>query len=504
MKKKFVRMILLLVISASNNFAKAQNTSGDSIFYLPVIHTIDIYNSDPNFWDSLVANYSLDRKIYCHIMLDSNRLMDSVGIQLKGNSSYNSMPGVKKSMKLSFNNWVSGQNWNGLKEVVLNNGFKDPTMMREKLMLDFMNRNNVYSPRCTYSKVYINGVYWGLYALVESVSANKFLTQHFNDKRGNLYKGDPNGTLQWLGSTPSLYYPKYELKTNTTQNNWNDLVELLDKINNSSTADFHDSVETILHGWSFINCWAANIIFANLDSYQGSGHNYYMYDDSLTNKFSWIAWDVNEAFGNFQMSMNTSTIENMSILYISNPQSNRPIEQKMLANAQYKQDYVTEICLMTESDFTTTHLYPIIDSLANRIRTAVYADVNKQYSNQAFEDNQTMDLGPQPGLKPFISVRRNALMNEMATYGCYLSVKENTSENNFILYPSPATDKVTIELPVFRNEINLVVTDMLGRTVLNSTERDNDRLSIDVSQLSNGVYTVCINNTMFRKMEVVH
>ena len=135
-KKKFARMILLIMISASSNFAKAQSTSGDSIFNLSVIHTIDIYNSDPNFWDSLVANYALDRKIYCNIMLDSNQLIDSVGIQLKGNSSYNSMPGVKKSMKLSFNNWVSGQNWNGLKEVVLNNGFKDPTMMREKIFLE--------------------------------------------------------------------------------------------------------------------------------------------------------------------------------------------------------------------------------------------------------------------------------------------------------------------------------------------------------------------------------
>ena len=502
MQKLKALLVGSILVLFTGQALKAQN-SGDSIFNLPKIHTVDIYNSDPNFWDSLVANYTLDRKIYCHIMLDSVQLIDSVGIQLKGNSSYN-IPGVKKSMKLSFNNWVSGQNWNGLKEIVLNNGFKDPTFIREKVMLDFLNRNNVHAPRCTYAKVYINGVYWGLYTLVESVSANKFLSQHFNDNRGNLFKGDPNGSLQWFGSTTSLYYPKYELKTNTTQNDWSDLVNLIDKINNTPAQNFHDSLESVFESWTFINYWAANIIFANMDSYQGSGHNYYMYDDSITNKFHWIAWDVNEAFGNFQMNMTTNSLENMSILYIPNPQTNRPLEQKMLANAQYKQDYINAICMITQNDFTTTHLYPIIDSLANRIRTAVYADVNKQFSNQAFEDNQTMDLGPQPGLKPFISTRRNALMNEMAAYGCYLGVKENANAGDLKLYPVPATNEVTIELPSFQSEIHLVVTDLIGQVVMSTTEKNNDRLKMDVSQLSNGIYTVCINNILFRKMEIAH
>ncbi|HEY6163071.1 MAG TPA: CotH kinase family protein, partial [Bacteroidia bacterium] len=423
--------------------------------------------------------------------------------QLKGNSSYNSMPGNKKSMKLQFNYVISGQDWDGLKEIVLNNGFKDPSFIREKLYLDFLNRNYVHAPRCTYANVYINNVLWGFYTLVESVTTKKFLDDHFNDKRGNLFKGDPQGSLQWLGSTPSLYYNNYELKTNTTQNNWSDLVHLVDKLNNTPASGLYDSLETVLDSWTFINCWAANMLFANMDSYQGSGHNYYIYHDSLTNKFKWISWDVNEAFGNFQMMMNTTQIENMSAFFIPNPSTNRPLEMKMLADPTYKLHYIWALCNMTQNDFTIAHIDGIIDSLANVIRPYVYADPQKQFTNQQFEDNLTMNVGNVPGLKPFVSTRRNALMNELANYGCYLSVPEQ-EQKELTLYPVPANGEIFLQLPQSETEIKVNVSDMLGKTILSVTATNTDRVRLDLSALPAGLYTVNVNNTLFRKMEVLH
>ena len=494
-----------MLFTAKDSDAQYYNNSGDSIFNLPTIHRIDINSPDPNFWDSLVANFAIDRKILCSLVLDGVQQMDSVGIQLKGNSSYNSMPTNKKSMKLEFNYVVTGQDWDGLKEVVLNNGFKDPTMIREKLFLDFLNRNFVYAPRCTYSNVYINGTLWGFYTLVESASANKFLSRHFNDKRGNLFKGDPQGSLQWFGSAPSSYYSRYELKTNETQNDWSDLVELIDKVNNTPASTYYDSLETILDSYSFINCWAANIVFANLDSYQGSGHNYYAYHDSLTGKFKWISWDVNEAFGNFQQMMTVTQIENMSAFYISNPQSARPIEQKMLTNSIYKQNYVWTLCNMVTTDFTVAHMNSIIDSLANVIRPYVYADPQKQYpNNQTFEDNLTMDYGNIPGLKPFVANRRAALTTEMAAFGCYLSTNETELNAELNIFPVPASGSITVELPASEKNIAIVVTNMLGEVVMRSDAENTDRFTLDISLLNDGMYTIAVNNSLFKKMQVLH
>jgi spore coat protein CotH len=96
---------------------------------------------------------------------------------------------------------VSGQKYDGLKAINLNNGFKDPTFMREKLMLDFCQRNVIPAPRCTYANIYVNDTLWGFYTLVEQVNTT-FLKRWFPENNGNLFKGDPNGTLQWFGSAP--------------------------------------------------------------------------------------------------------------------------------------------------------------------------------------------------------------------------------------------------------------------------------------------------------------
>lgn len=189
-----------------------------------------------------------------------------------------------------------------------------------------MNSHGVFSPRCTYARVYFNNIYWGLYDLVEEVDS-KFLKQRFPDDDGNLYKGDPSGDTKWYGSAASAYYSHYELNSSSTVINWSDLVQLLNLANNSAPSVYFDTLETVLDSWSFLNYMAAQNLFANLDSYAGSGHNYYTYNDSTYFKFHWIAWDVNEAFGNFNMSMSIPQIQNLNYDYLGQA-SNRPLGQK--------------------------------------------------------------------------------------------------------------------------------------------------------------------------------
>lgn len=411
--KLFLSSLLLLF---SFSIATAQN-EGDSIFSAPQVHDVYMTFVQPNYWDSLTNYYTIDKYLKGNIVFDGTAYND-VGIKFKGNSSY-SNPSDKKSFKVDMNEFVSGQDVNGLKKFNLNNGFKDPTFLREKMALDFCQEHGLAAPRCAYARVYINGTYWGLYMFVEEMDNGTFLKQHYNNKQGNMFKGDPSGDLKWLGSTPSLYYSKYELKTNETVNDWSDLVEFIDKINNSGSFTY-DSLETILNTTDFIKHWAVSNMFVNLDSYIGSGHNYFIYHDTLSDKFEWLTWDVNEAFGNFQMGMTITQLKNLSMFWVSSPAANRPLIQKMLANSTYKDLLKNTICGWIQYDFSNAKLDAKIDSLANAIRTDVYADTKKFYTNTQFEDNLTMDinvtgspgLSTIMGLKPFITARRNALATE--------------------------------------------------------------------------------------------
>ncbi len=422
------------------SFTNAQSTDGDLLFNTSVIHTVNFYFSQPSFWDSLVAYKPLDKPMFGNVDIDGT-FMDSVGIQLKGNSSYNSMPGVKKSFKISFDEFVS-QKFDGLKTLNLNNGFKDPSFLREKLMCDFMNEHGIPAPRCTYADVYINGTHWGFYTMVEQVNKT-FLTDRFGNNDGNLFKGDPHGDLRWHGTADSAYYSSYELKTNETANDWSDLVHLTDRINNPSPAEFYDSLESVMVSDLAIRAWAANNLFVNLDSYLGSGHNYYVYDDYITNKFEWITWDVNEAFGNFNMGIPIAQIKTLDVLFISQPPMNRPLQNRMMQNLTYKTSYLDYLCQWIQNDFSLAGMEAKIDSIADVIRPFVYADPNKQFSNANFDQNIDNDvMGNIPGIKDFITVRRASLSSQLQQYGCSVLGKNDVAfySSSFTVYPNPFSE----------------------------------------------------------------
>jgi len=484
-----MKKLLLLFCSSFiiHHSSFGQNTAGDSLFYSPNIHTVKLYFSQTGWWDSLVYYKPLDFKMLARVEIDG-LMIDSIGAQFKGNSSYNG-PGNKKPFKIDFNEYVSGQEYDGLKTINLNNSFGDPTLMREKLFLDFCRDAGIPGPRGTYANLYLNDSLWGLYTLVEQVNKT-FLEDIYFNNGGNLFKGDNQGTLQWFGNAQTSYYGKYELKTNKTLNDWTDLVHLIDKINNTLPSSFQDSLETVLNTAAWIKGWAANNIFVNLDSYVGSGHNYYIYHNTSTGLFDFIIWDCNETFGKFSMGMNISQLENLSMFFIPNPVTSRPLHDKMLQNTVYRSAYINAVCNLVTDYFTHAYFDPKIDSIANRIRTSVYADTHKQFTNQNFETNiNSPVMGNIPGLKSFITNRGNSLGAQLAANGCW--VGENDIKNDdagIYLYPNPATDDLRIVSSKFKVQ-SAEVFDMLGNKISNM-QLAISKNKIDVSKLSPGIYFV--------------
>ncbi|GAB4201930.1 MAG: hypothetical protein Fur0023_07110 [Bacteroidia bacterium] len=492
---------IIVALSASLSSYIIAQTEGDNLFNTPVIHTVKIFFTQPNWYDSLIYYKPLDIKMKGDVEIDGTYI-PNVGIQFKGNSSFNN-PSQKKSWKIDFNEFVSGQKYDGLKVINLNNGFKDPTFLREKLALDFCNRNGIPAPRCTYANVYVNNQLWGFYMLVEQVNTT-FLKRWFNENNGNLFKGDPQGTLQWYGSNPSSYYTKYELKTNETINDWTDLVHLIDIINNKPSSQFYDSLESIMTTSLTIKSWAFNILFANLDSYQGSGHNYYIYHDLFYNKFGWITWDVNEAFGNFNQGMSISQLENLDIFYIPSPSNNRPLTYKMLQNNTYKQQYIQELCNFLSGDFDTSYLYHQIDSLVPIIRPYVYADTKKFYTNTDFENNINNNLSTGgnppfniPGLKSFILNRRNIVQSQLAANGCLLNINEQLSDNLFAVFPVPADEYFTIYSPDTKSNTNIIVeiNDITGKTIYKNSIKSFQNLKITTKNWNSGIYFIFVKTS---------
>jgi spore coat protein CotH len=495
-------------------FIFAENLScqipGSNIFNYEGIHDVRLTFTQPDYWDSLLIYKEEGDQTgiytYMPVTVDfDGQIIDSTGVRLKGNSSYWA-PGKKKSIKLKFNKYVSGQKLDGLKKVNLNNNFNDPTLMREKLFLDILHANNVYAPRCAYARVYINNVYWGLYTLVDHID-KVFLLSHFHDKSGNLFKGDKDPAMPCANMAyhpdPMEYRNCYTLETNEDLDDWSDLEYLIDVINHTPLPEYYSGLRSVLNTASFINAWATNIVFVNVDSYVETGHNYYTYHNPVSNKFEWITWDVNEAFGLWNVGMPLEQLYNLNLFYLpSNAESTRPLSYFMLQDPVFRKMYTDKVYELVCTEFNPEILFPKIEGLYYLIMDDVYADTNKIISTQNFESNILEDVliaeypGWVPGLKSFIQLRHDILMGQLSELGysfpCTVNSSNSEKYDDIYIYPNPTNDCIIIN-PGYCNDktIFIEILDANGQ-IVESIELNGNIKNIDISNYPKGIYFIRI------------
>lgn len=503
-------LITLILIWSSTGFSQ---NPGDALFGAAQVHDLQIYFSQPDYWDSLTYYYEqieiTGGKTYMKadsVVIDGTVLLD-VGVRLKGNSAYNwaaNQGSVKLPFKLDFNKYVSGQKYDDLKKLNLHNEDRDPSLMRSKIISDFLIEQGVPAPRITYTRNSINGVYWGLYTMVEQLDKT-FLSTNFSDNDSNLYKALPRypgwepaggSTLEYLGDLPSDYDNIYELKTNGSENNWSGFTNLLYQINNTSAAEFKDSLEAVMNTDSYLKAWATMSLFVNFDAYPFLGNNYYMYDDPVDGKFHWIAWDFNLGIGTARQGMSIAQAEAVSVLFVPQNQGARPLANRMLDDPYYHTRYLTWVCQFAQNSFDISILSPKIDSLADMIRTDLYADVNKFYSNGVFEESFDFNLLGFPGLKPFITNRRAAVLNELQTLGCPVLGVTEPPRNSITctVFPNPFSEVTTVQVSGLNgNEWSLILYNSTGQVLHEAAGLTGSQTTIDRKNLAAGIYFYQVN-----------
>lgn len=408
------RILLLILIHLAGIPLHAQ--TGNAIFQLDSVITLRMYFPFEAWKDTLAANYISEREVPCTFIALGDTL-DSVGVRYKGNSSYGLAAGTKKSFKIDFDEFVSGRRLDGQEILNLNNSFKDPTLMREVLMYQYLNEHGITASRAAYANVYVNDEYRGLYVTVEEADEDEFMDSHFGDSGGNLYKGDPHGTLQWLGTDTNLYRAHYEKHTNEDEDDWSDLISFINRLNNAPSGGLPDTMAEILDIPDLMRFFAVNTLFVNLDSYQGTGHNYFLYHRS-DGRFEMYPWDLNEAFGNFSFNLPPNQLKTLDVFYLNTPTA-RPLFQRLWQTFAMRQMVLQNLWNQLRGPFSPTVLNAKIETLYNLIGPHVYADTCKPYTNAQFETNLNDDvpLGMPGawslGLRSFISVRATAVTNQV-------------------------------------------------------------------------------------------
>ena len=388
-----------------------------------VVRDIELTFSQPNWWTDLYNNYASETLMPADMTVDGV-LYPDVGVRFKGNSSGSVWPSDKMPFKIKTDEYVAGQDLYGFDTINLHNSFMDPTFTREVVTYHVM-REYLPAPQANYVRLWLNGTYWGIYVNTEQVSG-EFLDEWFPDDSGNRYKCDPSvsmppgslpkSTLVWLGSTLSDYYAYYELKSDGDGNEWQDLVDMINVLENGSVSQQSTALAPVLDIDTCLWFVAANSLFCNLDSYILSGHNYYVYHDPHEGRFTPIPWDTNEAFGNFGMGYSVTQLQRMSPL-LNYGNSNYPLLTKLLnpsADTRGREIYLAHLRDMTLQHWDWSVIGALVSQYQTLIEADVIADSKKLYSMSDFYNNvtQNVTIGHRTacGLQPFVVNRRSYLM----------------------------------------------------------------------------------------------
>ena len=362
-------------------------------------------------WNSILSS-PLDEEYHTAAITYRNITLDDVAFRTKGSSSLQSvaqMNSTRYSFKVDMNYYVDGQKLLGMKKINLNNNYKDPSYMRERISYDMMRSLGIPTPRLSYVNLYINGSLHGLYTLVEQVDS-EFLETNFKNSEGDLYKPDGTGSdLLWIGSDFAAY-SGVELKTNEDSSDNAAFINMVNRLNNGS------DLESVIDVDEVLRYLAASTALSNLDSYQGTlAHNYYLYEQDGV--FSIIPWDFNESFGTFRMGCRDSNA--MISLFIDEPTSgplaDRPLIAKLLENDSYKVAYHGYIQDLIDGVMDPATNAGTITETKTLIRAHVNNDPTAFYSYAEFEASLggTM-VGDILGLQGFVDDRTENMTGQLS------------------------------------------------------------------------------------------
>lgn len=368
-----------------------------------VLRTFALQFDDANWLQLLRNNYASQTLILADLVVDGVTYPD-VGVRIRGNTSYTALPAgsEKFSLKIDVDFTDPDADVMGYNNINLNNGFRDPTFVREVVYNNFV-AQYIPNPRANHVLVTLNGQNWGVYINVQQPNKS-MLRDYFSSDDGVRINcaNNPNGPgLRYNGTSPAGY-TAYEIQDD------GGLADPLQTLIDTTNA----ITNTPLTAWPYIDGLFAidpstwSVVLENLltddDSYVNKGCDFMTYRDPVSGRMHLLQRDANETFtaGTWSLLRNFTS-------------STKPVLSRVLAVPELRQRYMAHY-RTARGNLDWSYFGPRFTAQQALIDAAVQADPKRLYSYEHFLQNLTTQVtlpggglagGNIVGLQQFINSR---------------------------------------------------------------------------------------------------
>jgi DNA-directed RNA polymerase specialized sigma24 family protein len=297
----------------------------------------------------------------------------NVAARVKGN--VRSFYEPNRAYKVDLNKFVPGQKLAGLDELTFNSLIWDYSCLGEALGFEFFREAGVPAPRTAYAWLCASvTTTWerkplGLYLMVEVVDS-RFAAERFGSKTTPIFKPVTYELFKHLGDEWSAYAPIYDLKTKATPEQQRRVIDFARLVSSATDAEFAARVGDFLDLDEFAGFLAGEVLLSNYDGILADGQNFYMYLDPRSNKFGFIPWDLDSAWGRFWIASKRE--QEQASIWHPWIGENRFIE-RVMAIEEFRRIYRTHLEDFLARLYVPDRLHQRIDEIAAVIRDPIAA-----------------------------------------------------------------------------------------------------------------------------------
>jgi hypothetical protein len=314
-------------------------------------------------------------------VIEGDRVYSNVAVHLKGSAGSFRGFDDKPGFTINFSHFQPKQRFHGVRKIHLNNSVQDPTFLSEYICGYLFRAAGVPATRVAHAYVQVNNKKPELYVLKESFE-KEFFRQYFIEDNGNAY-GESGGA--------DVDTQMHKMEGDGVKD-WSDLKQLAAAARENNPTNCYEKLREILEIDRFISFMALEVMLCHWDGYTFARHNYRLYHDPGTGKFTFIPHDLDQMMQD----------PNVPIV----PGVNGMVAQAIFRIPELKKRYTERF-----EEIYVDYFRP--DDLTNRINTIVsklkpkIAEFDKNFA-QEFENRSQ-------NLKDRIVNRANSIRRQLAT-----------------------------------------------------------------------------------------